>query len=86
VEPAAVGGDDEGEVGLVDDPVDPRRAVRAADVVLAHGHPAVLVDGEGGDLPDGGRVVVRMKCHIEVSYRSVRGLPEERRVLARAVA
>src|SRR6266511_1840317 len=43
-EPAAICGDDEGEVRLVEHPVDSVRTIGAADLVLADGHPRVAVD------------------------------------------
>src|SRR5438105_3872716 len=53
VEAAALGGDDQREVRLVDDPVGADRAVGALDLVLADAHPAVLVDGPRREAADG---------------------------------
>lgn len=45
VKAVALAGDDQREVGFLDDAEDALRAVGALDLVLANAHPAVLVDG-----------------------------------------
>ncbi len=52
-ESVAIACDHQGVRRLVDDGVDAGAAVRAADVVLAHGQPAVAVHLAGRDTPDG---------------------------------
>ena len=54
VEPAVLGRDDQGEVGLLDDRVGSLRSVPAFDPVLPQADPVILVDDPGAEGPDVG--------------------------------